>query len=253
MSRYRNTISCLIIVLTLSSSTWSSNDFVCKHPNISDNPTVEIGDSLMMCTFFLPYMIKLRFNLQVDKPEILHGKDLWKFFETRNVDMLAQVGNTRKFSQQIPFMRDSGKFAYPVMIFTIIVHKGIVIDIKSENLTTLCTNTTTEVKNLKLKSNISLPLAIKHKRTKGLYCHVRCDEENNGAIGKCDPKILITWKGTDKNNNLLLSHYDSLNTYNTYNKIQAFKVIRDLHDSESETTYTEENVPNDIKARLNKK
>ena len=124
----RNILLCLIIFLSLSLDSLSTNDFICKHPNISDNPIVEIGDSLMMCTFFLPFMVKLRFSLEVDKPEILHGKDMWKFFDNRNVDLLAQVGNTKKFSQQIPYLRDSGNFAYPVMLFSCLLYTSDAAD-----------------------------------------------------------------------------------------------------------------------------
>ena len=248
----RLTFPCLVIILGLSLGLAANNDFVCKHPKIGDNPIVEIGDSLMLCTFFLPFMIKLRFNIEVDKQEVLHGKDLWKFFENRNVDMLTQIGNTKKFSQQTPYLRDNGNFAYPVMIFTIILHKGIVIDIRTEDLIELCPSSSSEAKSIKLKSNINLPLAIKHKKKKGSYCHVKCDEDLFGERGKCDPKILITWQGTDKNDNLLLSHYDSLNTYNYYNKVQAFQVIMDLYKNFDYSSYSEENIRKDIKARLNK-
>ena len=248
----KNLIPYIIIILTLFQNFSGTNDFVCKHPQLEENPTVEIGDKLMLCTFFLPFMIKLRYHIEVDKQEVLHGRHLWKFFENRSVDVLAQVGNTRKFSQQTPYMRDNGTFAYPVMIFTIILHKGIIIDIRTENMEELCKDSSSNVKNLKLKSNISLPLAIKHKKKTDTYCHVKCDEEEYGEKGKCDPKILITWQGTDKNNNLLLSHSDSLNTYTDYNKLKAFNVIMNLYQSFDPEEYTEENIRNDIKARLNK-
>lgn len=246
-------VATLVILLSLLPEPSGQNDFICRHSNIGDNPIVEIGDKLMLCSFFLPFMIKLRFNIEVDKAEILHGKDLWRFFDGRSVDVLAQVGNTRKFSQQTPYLRDNGNFAYPVLIFTIILHKGIIIDIRSEDMIDLCPDTYTEVKSIKLKSNINLPPAIKYKKKKGSYCHVKCSEDEVGLRGKCDPKILITWQGTDKNNSHLLSHYDSLNTYNSYNKHEAYQVIMNLFEQfETDQEYSEDKIPRDIKARLNK-
>ena len=242
----------LLCSLLLWSGVESTQQLMCRKQNLNDNPSMEKGEKMLLCTFFLPFMLKLEYEITVDQEELLHGADLWKFFEGKNVDVLAQVGNTKKFSPQTPYIRDSGNFAYPVIVYTITLHKGIIIDVSQENFENICPDSKTEAQKIKLRYDLDLPYSIREKKKKGFYCHVKCNEDNFGNNGKCDLHILITWKGTDKNGDILLSNNNSLNTYVEYNKIKVFNVINNLYTQFESEEYSEDKIPKDIKARLSK-
>ena len=206
-----------------------SDDFACIDPSQKENLKYRIGDRARMCVFYMPSQVKMVYELTIDEPQILSGQLIWKFFEPLNIDVFSQIGGTNKYSPIKPLYRDSSTYAYPLVLYTITLHKGLVIDIAQENIVDFCPENVSEVKNIRYRSDVQLPFSFKDRKKKGMYCHVKCKEDGNGDNGKCDPMMLVTWRGTDYEGELLLSNFDSVNTYDEYNKTSVLELIKELY------------------------
>lgn len=252
MSNIRNIISSIISLLLIFPSL-SSVDYACIDPSQKENVKYLIGDRARMCLFFMPSRLKMVYELKIDEPQILSAQLVWKFFEPLNIDLFSQIGGTNKYSPITPLYRDSSTYAYPLMLYTITLHKGLVIDIAKEDITEFCPDSVSEVKNIRYTSDIRLPFSFKDRKKKGNYCHIKCNENEYGEKGKCDPMVLVTWKGTDADGELLLSNFDSVVTYDTYNKTRVLDLIQKLYLHLPENSgFNKKDFTHDMLARVRK-
>ena len=127
--------------------------------------------------------------------------------------MIAQVRNSVNYSVQTPYIRPEAKIVYPINILNIQLRKGYISGYRWMNGCKGCQPGHNPDKGFQCK--VEEPLeTIMHNSTpesteqqqKGVYNMSNCYKPACvNDYFNCDPRIFITWSGTDKNNKYMTS------------------------------------------------
>ena len=82
--------------------------------------------------------------------------------------------------------------------------------------------------------------------------------EDDCIVGKCDPLLFITWRGTDNFGDPLTSYYESFLSFGKFNKRDVFLEMIKMTEDKEYLTYNDNgvliskeiNLPKDIELRL---
>lgn len=169
----------------------------------------------------LPQGVKTAFELTIDEMTGLTVRRSYEAIKTNDADFVVQVQNSSILSNMVPYFRkkDSKNIVYGVASFIILLDKGIIKEIVSEDLGAACSNSEAP----SFVGGFYNAIAQTEKKV----CPYECNSGDNDT-GKCDLKVFVSWIGTDKNGVSLisssgkLSNFANFNLQSMYDNIMAF-------------------------------
>ena len=219
--------------------------------NMDSNPsadfkttTVEKGSETLLCIHFLPYYIKMAFKLDVDTYTVLTGKHVYDVLTKKDVDIVVQLTGSEQFSQQIPYFRKADTLVFPIISILIYTENGIITKIELEDLKDACpeNNIVPEV--------LALNLSFTQENKIPLCTQELCQDNTNGT---CDIKVFVSWIGTDAKGNTMISNSERILNFAKYNLPAMYQSIKDMDNktgNENKDTLNYNDIPEDVKARL---
>ena len=173
----------------------SSTEFKCEletSSSITIGSKIEKGSNSLLCVHFLPYNIKMSFNMQVDDYAMVSGKHIFDVISdgslgSKDVDIVLQLSGSSLFSQQIPFYRIAEKRVFSIVSILIHVKEGEISKIELEDLKDACPKDNTVPTVLPLEYSFTTENKV------SLCGQDACTDNANGL---CDLKVFVSWIGT---------------------------------------------------------
>ena len=211
-------------------------------------PLLTKEKKVKLCVHFLPFAVKVAFEIQVDNALTLTVRRGYEALKSFDNDFVVQFENSEKFSNLIPHYRkrDEKNIVFPVVSLVVNVDKGKISTIENEDLSHACLDTK-EIPDFIKDSNY--PFVDTEGRVNA--CPLECKSGENES-GKCDLKIFISWKGTDKNGKSLVSASQKFTNFKNYNLRGLFDSILETNvDADDEVIpYNPADIDSDVSQRL---
>lgn len=241
-----------IVLLTICAAT--ATDFKCEMEGTTEavlsEMKLENGKTSLICIHFVPLNIKLSFELTVDDYSMVSGRSIFNVltdgtFGKKDVDMAVQISGSAQFSQQIPYFRVTNNKVFSVISILIHVKEGQITKIELEDLQNACP----QDKLVPTILDLSLPFS-----TSENSIHL-CSQEacSDNAEGQCDPKIFVSWIGTDAQGNAMNSNLDRITNFSTYNQQTMFESMlatQNVTGDASKDNYDSSQIPANVKNRI---
>jgi hypothetical protein len=252
-----NILAYLVLGLCLISSSFSA-EFNCNFNSAGDSDfnehLVTKGTEELLCIHFLPYYVKFSFRVGVDSFAAVSGKHLYDLFQDEvfdvdDIDIVLQISGSSEISQQIPYIRNMDKLTFPLISIMIHTDEGKITHIEVEDLKEACpeNNIVPEV----LPMGLSITSANKIP-----FCGQEFCEEDENESGLCDLKVFVTWEGTDKKGNLMVSSSNRLKQFARNNLKAMYGTVKHMSNNftkETDNIYDYEKIPEDVRNRLQTK
>jgi hypothetical protein len=149
-------------------------------------------------------------KLTVDRPYVLRLEDAFAYFQekTGNVEMMAQLAGSENWSVKIPYIDNKEFVVYPINFLNIVLSRG---RISGYFWTNSCAGCSQNAAYCYKSSLLSVMADGKEGKYEQSNCsRPKCDAQN---LKKCDPRIFITWSGTDFNGKYLTSAGKALDRF----------------------------------------
>lgn len=238
-----------LITLLLAFSVYvRGQTFVCNTPTsgaMSEETILGLGETTLLCVHFLPYKIKIGFNVQVDKFSSLTTRHTYEVMSAKDTDLVIQLSNSNTLSNQIPYIRFSSSQIYPVINILITLDQGKVVSVTLEDISDAC-DQPMAAEIIPLGNSFAFPNTVNN-------CPVSPCQDAENSVGKCDFKIFVSWIGTDKNGTGLISASERLSNFKNYNMAKIYDSLlnMDLNINKGTNDAFDPNaMPNDVKDRL---
>lgn len=151
MSKVQRRVAVIFVLSLLANwvatASKKSEEITCSFEQGSE--PYAFGETMMMCVNYIPLMIKQNTYLKVGKTTIIHQKYMWRIFESINIDMVFQMGNSSIYSQAIPYNRYRNSLAFPFIPLVITMDYGKIIDISLQEINDICPNEEVQTKIIK--------------------------------------------------------------------------------------------------------
>lgn len=239
---------CLLLPLLLAAPRLAGV-FTCNTPSSgtsSQAPQLTVGDGTILCVHFLPFEVKVGFNVVVDQFVSLTVRHAFELLSQQDTDMAIQLASSEKLSNQIPYIRKSVNKCYPMVNILITLDTGQIKNITLEDITTACPTTAVAEQILPLKKDFSFPNTINN-------CPQPLCQDSDNVKGKCDFKIFVAWVGTDKKGVGLISASERMNNFKNYNMEGLYNSIIDVDNNlnpDDPDPYVPKTVPDDVMDRI---
>lgn len=223
--------------------------FTCNTPTSGSMSTETIlaqGDKTILCVHFLPYQVKVGFQLEVDRFVSLSVRRIFEVMNAGDTDLVLQLANSEKLSNQIPYIRKNGDRVYPVMNILINLDMGKIFNVTVEDITEACPDSAIAESILNLNLLISSTSSVNN-------CKVPLCVAQDNEKGRCDFKIFISWAGTDKMGNSLISASERIINFRNYNIEGVFNSILDINNSLDPNVpdgFNKKSMSEDVQARI---
>lgn len=222
--------------------------FVCNTPTsgaMSEETILSIGDTTLLCVHFLPFKVKIGFNVGVDKFSSLTTRHVYEVMSTKDTDIAIQLSNSNQLSNQIPYIRFSSSQVYPVINILVTLDQGKVVSVTLEDISDAC-DQPMAAEILNLGNSFAFANTVNN-------CPVSPCQDAENSVGKCDFKIFVSWIGTDKNGTGLISASERLTNFKNYNMNKIFDNLLNMDTNVKKGTndaFDPNSIPNDVKDRL---
>ena len=248
-----NMTKSLLLILPILFSFVTLTEFKCELDGTSSNivigSKIEKGNNSLLCVHFLPYNIKMSFNMGVDEYAMVTGKHIFDVISdgslgSKDVDMVLQLSGSNLFSQQIPYYRIAEKIVFSIVSILIHVKEGEITKIELEDLKDACPKDST------IPTVLPLEYSFTAENKVSLCGQQECTDNTNGL---CDLKVFVSWIGTDSQGNSLISNLDRLLNFSKYNletMYQSMLVIENQSGDDTLDAYDSNQIPDSVKNRI---
>lgn len=180
------------------------------------------GEKTMICVHFWPQKVKIGFSLVVDQFISLSFRNIYELMMKKSTDLVLQLANSQMTSKNIPYIRPEERLVFPIINILITLKNGLVSSIKLEDISEACP------RNIRASSSDLNQGSM--EELKG-NCDIPPCQDKENAAGRCDFKIFVSWIGTDRNGDGLLSASERLSNYKNYNMEAMFQSILDIENN----------------------
>ena len=177
-----------------------------------------------ICVHFYPANVKVGFNVQVDKPEVIRIEDAYTNFKDKTTDtyLIVQLGGAQAFSVMVPYIKASADKVYPLNFLNIVMSTGSISSYTWQNICDGCGIESATC-------NAETASTTLYDGTSGTYeqsnCYIaKCSSSN---LANCDPRLFITWSGTDTDGKYLYSAGKALKQFISQNVVSLWESFRD--------------------------
>ena len=239
----------IILTILLFLSPIKPVEFKCQLTNAeSAEPVLTREKKTKLCIHFLPFAIKIVYDVKVDSAAAITIRRGFETLQTKDNDFILQFQDSKKFSVPIPYYRNrAGKhIVFSIIAVRIHLEAGEIVKIENESLSSACTDS--EIPKL-LDDTVKF---FKDTKNETSMCPVECGSGDNDS-GKCDLKLFITWVGTDKKGNSLISASEALTNFANYNLEGMFKSITETNidqGGEDPIQFDPSQIDEDVKSRI---
>lgn len=237
-----------IFVLLSISQIFCDASFTCNTPTsgaLTQDPILAQGDTTILCVHFIPFKVKIGFQVEVDKFAVLTIRHIFHVMASKDTDLAIQLANSENLSNQIPYVRTSATQVYPVINLLITLDKGKISSIALEDFSSACAEPVIpEIINQ--GNSFASENTVKN-------CPVAFCQGAESDTGKCDFKIFLSWTGSDKDDNGLISSSERLSNFKNYNLEGIFNSILEIDSNTVAGTvdpYSYSSISADVQERL---
>lgn len=164
-------------------------------------------DDSLICFHLMPLQIKVIIKVQVDTPSVARIEGTYELLKDKQtpINIIAQQQNTMHYSVEAPYIRNAENRVYPINVLNIVLKNGLISSYNWVNSCGGCDSNSCQKETLSTNmfksANQSTVEQGKYERSN---CYIpRCTGEADKF--NCDPRIFITWSGTDKNKKYMTS------------------------------------------------
>lgn len=88
------------VIRSQSAANYNCNTYV-SSTNVTDYRTFALGDTMTLCIHFLPFNVKIGFQVTVDTYQALTMRRTFEATSASNTDLIFQAANSYPISQQV--------------------------------------------------------------------------------------------------------------------------------------------------------
>lgn len=224
------------------------SSFTCNTPTsgaLTQETILTQGDNTILCVHFIPFKVKIGFQVEVDKFAVLSIRYIFNVMAAKDTDLAIQLANSENISNQIPYVRTTANQVFPVINLLITLDMGKISSIALEDFSSACAEAVIpEIINQ--GNSFASENTIKN-------CPVAFCQGAESDTGKCDFKIFLSWIGTDKDGNGLISSSERLSNFKNYNLEGIFNSILEIDSNTVAGTvdpYSYSSISPDVQERL---
>ena len=211
-------------------------DLACNGKQDEDKK-LKIGDNTTICIHFKEIGIRMAFTIEVDKFSLFNiagGYYLSDQFSNKNnindISLIAQIfENTISYPSIIYHKNENEKNYFPLLNIVIKVEKGNIYDIVWDNNCYSCKDDQCHEYLSVNINNDSDSKSFKNCYKKDESCGSEKDTLN------CDPKLYVTWFGTDKDNRQMKSSNMAMSKFKHYSIGSLYDNLCEAFDKQKDS------------------